>query len=547
MASADVPVERTMFVRKATGLVKGWSVFDAFIYSALSINLITLGFGYAFTGVAVLPSSALVAAVILSALFIIFEVLVYASLIAVMPRAGGDYVWQTRILGGPIGFVMAATGWWFILAHWVPIYANILAVEVIQPTLTILGYTGTSAFHADWWPYSATDGNGIFFTSILTAVFASVVIALGMRNYAKIQKYCFYGGMLGLVLMIGIFLFHSHQDFINAYNSSAHSLYGVKGDAYHQTVAAGSGFSTPGVGSFPVKETFLLLPFIVFYNLWPNWGATLYGEVRGASDFRKNIYAMGGALVFMTVITVITLAAMAHSVGLNFYGILSGEYWLTVTKEPFYMFPYPGTLAAFFYHSEIVQLIIIWLLGLWFIGWAGTLFLSSTRMVFAAAFDRMLPEWAAKVDERSHVPLGALALMFAPGIVVSALYAYNTTFYGYTLDATLVIAATFFATTLAAMILPFTKPEMYRASPIARYTVAGIPLITAAGAVFMGFLVFIFFKWFQDDVYYVNNHKSLIYMAVLYVLAIVVYIAARAARRREGIDLTKINSEIPVE
>ena len=74
MASADMPVERTMFVRKATGLVKGWSVFDAFIYATLSINLITLGFGYAFTGIAVLPESALIAAVVLSALFIVFEV-----------------------------------------------------------------------------------------------------------------------------------------------------------------------------------------------------------------------------------------------------------------------------------------------------------------------------------------------------------------------------------------------------------------------------------------------------------------------------------------
>ena len=536
-----------MFVRKATGLVKGWSVFDAFIYATLSINLITLGFGYAFTGIAVLPESALIAAVVLSALFIVFEVLVYASLVAVMPRAGGDYVWQTRILGGGIGFVMAATGWWFILSHWVPIYANILAVEVIQPTLTILGYTGTSAFHADWWPYSATDGNGIFFTSILTAVLASVIIALGMRTYATIQKYCFYGGMVGLVLMVLIFLTHSHQDFISAYNTSAHNLYGVKGDAYHQTVAAGGGFSTPGFGSFPVKETFLLMPFIVFYNLWPNWGATLYGEVRGASDFRKNIYAMGGALLFMTVITVITLGAMAHSVGLDFYGILSGEYWLTVVKEPFYLFPYPGTLAAFFYTNELVQLIIIWLLGLWFLGWAGTLFLSSTRMVFAAAFDRMLPEWAAKVDDRTHVPLGALALMFIPGIIVSALYAYSTTFYGYTLDATLVIAATFFATTFGAIILPFTKPDLYRASPIAKYTILGIPLITATGVVFLGFLAFIFLKWFQDDVYYVNNHKSLLYIAALYVLALVVYAAARWARKREGIDMARINAEIPVE
>ena len=59
----------------------------------------------------------------------------YASLIAAMPRAGGDYVWMSRVLGGGIGFVLAVAGWWFILWHWVPIYANILAIEVILPLL----------------------------------------------------------------------------------------------------------------------------------------------------------------------------------------------------------------------------------------------------------------------------------------------------------------------------------------------------------------------------------------------------------------------------
>ena len=32
-----------LFLRNATGLVKAWSTFDAFIYSFWSINLITLG------------------------------------------------------------------------------------------------------------------------------------------------------------------------------------------------------------------------------------------------------------------------------------------------------------------------------------------------------------------------------------------------------------------------------------------------------------------------------------------------------------------------
>ena len=73
MAAADVPAERTLFVRKATGLVKGWSVFDAFIYSAFAINLMALGFGYAFTGIAVFPEGANFWRVVLHAGSVVME------------------------------------------------------------------------------------------------------------------------------------------------------------------------------------------------------------------------------------------------------------------------------------------------------------------------------------------------------------------------------------------------------------------------------------------------------------------------------------------
>ena len=33
----------SLFLRNATGLVKGWSGFDAFGYSFMSVNLVTLG------------------------------------------------------------------------------------------------------------------------------------------------------------------------------------------------------------------------------------------------------------------------------------------------------------------------------------------------------------------------------------------------------------------------------------------------------------------------------------------------------------------------
>ena len=60
-----------LFVRKATGMVRSWSVFDAFIYAFFSINLVTLGF-YSFSQMYYFGGG-LIPALIVSAIFIIFE------------------------------------------------------------------------------------------------------------------------------------------------------------------------------------------------------------------------------------------------------------------------------------------------------------------------------------------------------------------------------------------------------------------------------------------------------------------------------------------
>ena len=90
-----------LFQRKATGLVRGWSVWDGFIYAAFSINLITLGL-LAFSYAPFIPDGSLILAIILAGLYLVFQTVTYAALIAVMPRAGGDYVWTSRVLGGGI-------------------------------------------------------------------------------------------------------------------------------------------------------------------------------------------------------------------------------------------------------------------------------------------------------------------------------------------------------------------------------------------------------------------------------------------------------------
>src|ERR687892_354999 len=139
-----------LFLRKATGLVKGWSKFDAFLYSFMSVNFVTLGLFFALSVLAFVPAGQVLPALLISGVFVTFLVITYAGLISVMPRAGGDYVWQSRVLGGGVAFVCA-----------------------------------------------------------VTVVLAGYLVSLGMEGYAKVQKYCFYIGMIALGIVFLVMLFGS--------------------------------------------------------------------------------------------------------------------------------------------------------------------------------------------------------------------------------------------------------------------------------------------------------------------------------------------------
>ena len=187
------------------------------------------------------------------------------------------------------------------------------------------------------------------------------------------------------------------------------------------------------------------------------------------------------------------------------------------------------------------------------------MFLSSTRVIFAAAFDRLLPEKVAEVDPRTGTPIYALLLMVVPSIVVAYMFSYNiASFQSLTLCSTLVIAVTYLGTTIAAIVLPYRKPDLYKASPIAQYNVLGFPLISVAGVIFGGFLVFLLYQWILDPNalygigYSINengykNLTSLEYMGANYLLAAIIYFGFKSARKSQGIDIDKVHAEIPVE
>ena len=207
-------------------------------------------------------------------------------------------------------------------------------------------------------------------------------------------------------------------------------------------------------------------------------------------------------------------------------------------------------MTAWIVNNAAFQIILIAAISLIVFGWWGTVFLSSTRMIFASAFDRILPEGVARVSS-SGVPYVALLLMVVPSIIVSALYAYQTSFVQLTYDATVVIAIMFLGSGLAFMIMPWRLKSTWDSSALPKAKILGIPWMTVVAFFYCVFMIFMLYKWIYDksNVYGIGykNHNSMIFMGVLYGAAIIVWVVASVVRKRQGMALEAVAKEIPVE
>src|SRR3712207_4812419 len=101
--------------------------------------------------------------------------------------------------------------------------------------------------------------------------------------------------MAGLATVFALLAFSSQEAFRSGLNTLAPRLFGAENiDLYQRTIELGQeqgavlGPFTP----FGLSSISVMIPFLVFFNLWPNWGSTLYGEVKGASDFTRNFKGM---------------------------------------------------------------------------------------------------------------------------------------------------------------------------------------------------------------------------------------------------------------
>lgn len=531
------------FARKSSGLVRDFSQLDTWIFNVIAINVVIYG---ALTfGVMTLtyPHSSLWLPFIIAGVFCTFEAIAYALLAAAMPRSGGDYIFQSRILGGGVGTVFAFTAITVVQFLVAGILGLLTAEVVLSPFFVLLG----AQLHAGWmnsfgeWLLTKP---GILCCGIALIILGFAFNARGLKLYGRVQRYTFWVGAVLLVMFLLVMLFTTHQGFINNFNEFMSSNYGTK-DAYQQVVKVGGEGTNLGI---TFGGTVLASVIAAFALIYPAYGVQQAGEIKRANSVRSNFKTMVGAEIASALILAIIGLLLTKTVGRDFVYASTNLALGGAEPNPLPVAPYLGFLfaiagnAAFFFWAGLVMT-ICWMMTFFANAWLG-----ASRNMMAMSTDRILPEALGRVNRRLHVPLNGLVFFSLMQIPFLLLYVFAEDFRAYTLGFFIVSITAFGATMIAAMVFPYRRKALYEASPASRYKVGGLPLVTVAGAIFLAFAIFVDYQALTADELGVNGTKGLIFLAAVYVFAIVVYGAAKLYRQRvDKLDLSASYQELPVE
>ena len=544
LAKPTEPLAPQVFTRNATGLVRDWSPVDMFIYSWLGgpgvwspIMIFVLIYGtFAF------PAANVPLAAILAVVFCIPIYLVYSFLGAAMPRTGGDYVFNTRILPTALGVaimfpVMVYTQQW---NYW---NAYAIATLGLAPLAQLYGNAG----FANW--ISGYPGNLIL--AVVLILIAGLIMARGMRFYALIQRVFFIITMISVVTFVAIVVGSTQAQFAQAFNSFEGSILGHP-DAYNYVInsAVQAGYNPSGGSSSSVFwSTLGLMPFVVGTVIFSMQGIINLGEVKKASSVKHVSVAVVGGGIAAGGTLAILFYVILNSFGQNFMGALSYHFNTgTQVASAFGSPPFFTFLAALLAnHPLLVYIMTIGVICGVFLFFPG-IYIYGTRYLFAMSFDRFLPSWIAHVNDRTHAPIAAIGIMALAQILWSLLFSFTTI--GVFVSSVIFVTLTGMTLTcVSAILFPYLKSnkDTYQASPLAKYKIGSLPLVVFVGI--LGVVVIGVFDYYFATVPALGAQSPTSIAAIIasFVIGAIAYYIAKAYRQSKGINLNWAYAQIPPE
>jgi APA family basic amino acid/polyamine antiporter len=524
-----------VYTRKASGLVREISAHEVLNYTLLSAGPL-----FFFTYAILLLPAQYVGGDMAIALLILLPVLLCLAyntsmLGAAMPRAGGDYVFGSRIV------------------H--PVWGLVPSASVLLSFIVGIGTLPPIAMEFFLAPSLQTSfPNSALATSIANALSSNVVevgigilligvgyalVASSTRSWFWMIKILQYGTLITLIALIGTLVASTNSGFQNSLNSYS-SQYNA---SYSKILSAAQtqGWSAP---TFSLAATIAIVIFSLFFLAAP---LSVYfgGEVKEAK--RSLPIGLIGGMSLAWVLAMAAVLAWFNVFPNNFMSAL-----VTISTSSAYTLPFPLSV------NYLIQILtgsptLAFLIGLGItlnvIGFTISPMLPASRILFSWSFDRLIPQKFATVNSRTHTPLFSYLVLAVLTIIVLIASIY-TSIVTALFATTLLVAIAFTPNGFTAALLPFRRKDVFEKAPaMVRRKIGPVPVLVITGLIqgvgLAAFLVMMLLFFPATAGGPVNATTLSVVIAVI-VFAIVLYPIARSYHnRKEGIDIGWAYKEMP--
>ena len=538
--SGRAPAGQGLFTRQSSGLVRELGIPAATAISLASVAVVNTFINFN-AGLTAFNMADMTLPLLLGAGIWLVAMFAYKYLLEAIPRAGGEYVYVSRIISPALGAVFGigiCIAFTYILAA----NANFTA-QYFPFLLTSLGAAFGSSSLSDA-ASQVTSQTAIAIISVVMLLVVGATSWVSLRRLAQVILALVIVQLVAFLVLGWLLITHSHNDFVTAFGAfSGHPT------AYQDILAAAKKDSIPLGVSLTASLT--AVPFMVL-----NYNGVLYSYYVGGElkrPGRTYIYASVISIGLLIVVWVGVWLLMLNTVGLDFmqsqaklgatdataYGAITSlqssagglGYGLVLSGDPISKILIGIAVPSAELAVDLAFVAVI------------------TRVLFALAFDRLLPIGLAKVSERGAVPTNAIIVAVAGGIVFALLAAFLN-LANIVANLALFVALIILAGGVAATALPFRRPDLILkpgAKDLPR--VAGIPTPALWGAATSVLaLIVIILIIAHPEVFGAFTVSSVVTLVLVLGAGPVIYLIARQLRlQQSSIDLRLAMRELPPE
>jgi amino acid transporter len=543
--SAAVPPAATgapvpAFTRTATGLVRQVSLLQQIVFNLAATNALGLGLVFFLSVVVLFPRANIYIAFLIAGAGSLFVWTTFALLTAAIPRIGGDFTINSRVLppwlalGGNIGGFMSGV-------FGVPIFGYFMATLALSPAFAVIGGVSGSSTLTRWSTYfSASHHTVVFITTLVVVAVMSVLSYLGTRVMMRVATAMLLIAATGWAVDMLILLFTSHSHFIRSVNSVAGT------GAYEKTVKAGASSGAYPDHGYSTKNTIGAVYYALTLCVYMYWGTYLSAELKRGGQRRRQLAAMCGGGIGNIAILLLAIFIFMRTVGYDFFiSAFSGNYTAPGSASGVGSagYVYFGGLVAS--NTALVAILSFAFLG-WFLPPCYANGAMCHRAILTWSFHGLLPKRFSSVNDRTHTPGLAILTTAVVSIPLAVWIAYSNNFFQYFAIAAVSAYPSLILIGITSALIKRRRPDLYIGSA-AEWRVGGVEVLPIAGLIcsFVGAAAIFLLFYFHTNVGLKYTTATAIYLGAMFAVAAAWWFGARTIQRRQGVDIGLAYKTIP--